>query len=232
MYTSGTHLFQEVHLTDPQQSQKHCYCWAWLHRAKAQGFKRSKRKWWLPHFQQSAASARLHPEIGIFGQTQVLRAAWEQPSKTEDLCLCGVALLIWSKLCVSNTKREENAFQVSRQEFALNTFPEAPAVTCLKGDVASEQVLNHPGCFQQVGSQCDSCFSSRSFSKQSSFDSSSVAFVLSFGLSEELYLRFVINISFHYLGRSDRLWLFAHIDDSKCCIWTGSFSEALSKMWN
>lgn len=78
-----------------------------------------------------------------------------------------------------------------------------------------------------MGNQCDSCFSSRGFSKQSCFDSSSVAFVLSFGLSEELYLRFVIKISFHYLGSLDRLWLFAHIDDSKCCIWTGLFSGAL-----
>lgn len=60
----------------------------------------------------------------------VLRAAWEQFSKKEHLYLCGVALFIWSKPCVSNSKREENAFQLCRQEFALNTFPEAPAVTC------------------------------------------------------------------------------------------------------
>jgi len=40
--------------------------------------------------------------------------------------------------------------------------------------------MNHPGYFLQVGRQCDSCVSTGGFSEQCCFDSSSVAFVLSY----------------------------------------------------
>lgn len=42
-----------------------------------------------------------------FGQIQVLRAAWEQFSRTENLCLCSVTLLIWSKFAVLVTAKEK-----------------------------------------------------------------------------------------------------------------------------